>query len=45
MRILQFIYAAMLASEVAYIRNEKNGLQWSLPSEDTGSEEPPAEIE
>ena len=44
MRILKFIYTAVLTSEVADVRYEKDCLQRSSTSEETGSEEPPAEI-
>jgi len=43
-RILELIHAAVLASEVAYVRNEKYGLKGGLPAEKTGSEKPPAQI-
>ena len=44
MRIIQFINATMLASEVADVRDEQYCLQWGLSAENPGSEEPPAEI-
>ena len=44
MRVLQLIYAAMLAPEIADVRNEKHRLKRSLSAEKTGSEEPLSKI-
>ncbi len=44
MRILKFIHAAMLASEIAYVGYEQDCLQGSTPSEKTCPEKPPSKI-
>jgi hypothetical protein len=41
-RVLQLVYATMLATKVADVRDEKYCLKWCSSSEKTGSEEPPA---
>ena len=44
MRILEFVHIAMLATQVAHIRDEKNGLKRSLSSKKSGSQKPLCKI-
>jgi hypothetical protein len=44
MRVLELIDIAMLATQVAHIRDEENGLKRSLPSKKSGSQKPLCKI-